>query len=166
VQHDSGVSRSALVVATAVLSALSVRPTPLAGQKSCELARADSVYLEGGPVYRDCAVDRRAKLLGSLPVPNLELVTPPTGTPACWTAEIQFVVDSAGEPELMTVRVLRTSDPSFADAVIATLPQWKYQPAVKDGVAVRQIVRQRRGLSVQRTSARPGDVRPGPAPLC
>lgn len=124
------------------------------------------MYLAGGPVYRDCAVDRRAKLLGSLPAPNLELVTQPTGTPACWSAELQFVVDTAGEPEPTTVRVLRTSDPSFADAVIVTLPQWKYQPALKDGVAVRQIVRQKRTMSMQRVSARPGDVRPGPAPLC
>lgn len=115
------------------------------GLAACALSPADSVHLAGGPVYRD----------------------PPPGGKACYTTRIEFVVDTAGRPEPATTRVMRTNNPAFSDAVVATLPTWRYQPARKNGVAVRQIVREERSMAVEVVVVRPGDVpRPGRPPPC
>jgi hypothetical protein len=107
---------------------------------NCQLSASDSAYLDGGPVYRDCAVDTRARLLDSRVNSDFQPGDPRFGGRQCYSAVIAFVVDTAGAPEPQTVRVVRTNDQSFADALIRVLPRLRYQPAHKNTRPVRQIV--------------------------
>ena len=121
-------------------------------QSTCTLSSADSVYLAGQPLYRDCSVNVRAELL------NRDMtMTPdfhPSGDRSCYSATVQFVVDSTGTPERGTARVVSTNSTEFADALLRVVPQWRYRPARKDGVPVRQIVHEK--LAVALVAVRAG----------
>jgi hypothetical protein len=113
---------------------------------SCALAATDSVYLAGGPVYRPCAVDRAARLRTR----NVRIdfqPTPPLPTASCYSVQLEFVVAATGVPELETARLVRANNAAYGDAVLASLGQWRYEPARKDGVPVRQIVRETRSVA-------------------
>ncbi len=58
----------------------------------------------------------------------------------CYSAELEFVVNEQGAVETNTARVVKTTNQALADAMISILPQWKFEPAKLNGVAVRQIV--------------------------
>lgn len=109
-----------------------------AQRKECELSDRDSVFAVSGPVYRDCAVDRAARLLAINRHPDFR----PTGTPrtTCYSADLEFVVDSTGKPETRMARIVRANDQAYAESVLATLMFWKYEPAVRDHRPVRQVV--------------------------
>jgi hypothetical protein len=65
-------------------------------QKSrCALRATDSLYLSAGPVYRDCAVDRKAR------IKTRPTLIPPATIPdkQCVSAEFEFVVDTVGWPD-------------------------------------------------------------------
>ncbi len=113
---------------------------------SCLLRSDDSIYLQGGDVYRDCAVDRQASLVTTNVHPDFRVTGPAGG---CYTAEWEFVVGENGEPEAESARLLRASDQQFADAVRAMIGQLRYQPATRDGSAVRQIVVRRESAQVR-----------------
>lgn len=113
---------------------------------NCLLRSDDSVYLQGGDVYRDCAVDKQASVVTTNVHPDFR-VTGPAG--ACYTAEWKFVVGENGEPEAESERLVQASDDQFAEAVHAMLGQLRYQPAVRDGSAVRQIVTRRESAQVR-----------------
>jgi hypothetical protein len=104
----------------------------------------DSVYVQGQTLYRDCAVDVRAVLLN----PTAPVDFQPSGARNCYSAAIEFVVDTAGVPELGTARVVRANSDELARALIAALPQWRYRPARKTGLAVRQLVRLERAVTL------------------
>jgi hypothetical protein len=108
---------------------------------ACQLRRQDSLFLAVGPVYRDCAVDRQASLQGAAINPQFQ---PTSMALNCYVAEVEFVVTAAGQPEANTVRVTRTNDRAFGDAVRDIVPRLRYEPAMRDGVAVRQIVLEKR----------------------
>ena len=55
---------------------------------------------------------------------------------------VRFVVDSSGEVDTLSYRVLRTTHPDFAVAVRRALPFMHFTPAVWAGRRVRQIVEQ------------------------
>jgi hypothetical protein len=135
---------------------------------SCELAPADSLFAAAGPVYRECAVDRRARLLNRSRNINYQPSGPrPAPGERCYYAEIEFVVDTQGRPETRTARVLRSNEPTLGSAVLQSLPDWRYAPAQKGGVPVRQIVRDRYGLALVVTVVRvpAGSLPPtGPPP--
>lgn len=139
---------------------------------SCELASEDSVYLSAGPVFRNCAVDERARPMPSTGRLDFEPPRPPIvprpGNRQCFSVELQFVVDTLGVPETRTVRVIRTNYLPMAEAVQAAVKDWRYQPARRDGAAVRQIVRERRELAVAVVAVSPGQAPPTPArrPSC
>ena len=105
---------------------------------SCVLRPRDSTYAAGRAVYRDCAVDRPARLTNSSVRPDWS--PPTTANNSCYSVEMEFVVDEAGRVERETATVVQTSDRRFADAWMMTLPEWKFEPAIRAGVAVRQIV--------------------------
>ena len=158
----------ATTFAAAVMIACAGNPGPSSGER-CALAAADTVYLATGPVYRDCAVDVRARIIGQRAAPTDYR---PTATPArgdrCIVAEVQFVVDPQGVPEAGTARVVRADDPGLGEAVLRVLPQWRYSPAQKDGSAVRQIVRERSAIAIAftvvRVSGSGGGTLPPPPP--
>ena len=111
----------------------------------CDLSGSDSVFALFGPVYRDCAVDRTAHLLNTQIHPDYRPTNP---RPMCYSADLEFVVDSTGRPEVPTVRVVRSNDQGFAESVLAMVRAWKYDPALRDGRPVRQIVTSHQVMAV------------------
>jgi hypothetical protein len=81
---------------------------------ACVLAAEDSVFLAGGTVYRDCAVDQRAQAVDRTPHPDLR-ADASSMRDACYSAVIEFVVDETGTPEMENAKVLRTNSPLFAE---------------------------------------------------
>ncbi|MFL5614006.1 MAG: energy transducer TonB [Gemmatimonadaceae bacterium] len=108
---------------------------------ACLLASADSVFLSGGPVYRDCAVTRRAQLLNRTAHPDFRPNI--SSGQSCYSADIQFVVDATGTPEEENATIVRATDPAFGQAALAAVMRWSYKPAQLHDVSVRQIVREK-----------------------
>ncbi len=144
------------VIALVAVVAACAGATTQARQPACPLRQADSVYLAGGSIYRDCAVDRRAHLRNPQVLPDFEPRELPAGGFACYSAVIEVVVDTSGVPESGTAHIVYTNNRIFADAVLLTVVQWRYDPARKGTAAVRQIVQQRRVLGLQLVAAAPG----------
>ena len=84
---------------------------------------------------------------------------------ACYSADLLFVVDSAGRPESSTVQVVRTTDRAFADAVVETVALWRYEPAIRDGVRVRQIVTTHQAIASVVVAVPAGSPPPSRPPL-
>ena len=103
----------------------------------CEPKQLDSVWLAAGPVYRECEVDRPARLLN--PTVPSEYLPPENVIQRCLTAVIYVVVDTSGSPELNTARIARTNAPEFGRALLRRAQSWLFEPARKSGVAVRQV---------------------------
>jgi hypothetical protein len=112
----------------------------------CSLRSEDSLYVVGGPLYRDCGVDRPAHLVTSNVNPEFRV----SGIPrTCYQATVEFVVSASGAPEPGTMRVLSSNDDQFADALRVMVTHLRYSPGMKDGAAVRQIVTERRAAAVR-----------------
>lgn len=125
-------------------------------QKSdCDLRAVDSIYLSLGPVYRDCAVDRKARLKNR-PMHSRTMTMP---NKTCLSAEFEFVVDTLGLPEHDRIRLVRSNDSPFADAEASTIQEMTFTPAMKDGLKVRQIYRHRSTISIV-VSGPSGQTRP------
>lgn len=109
-------------------------------KRRCTGEPPDSSALRPGPVYRDCEVDRPARLrTADLPVD----FTPPAGNlggARCYRAEFQFVVDTTGRPEPTTLRPGRSNDRGLEEALRGNLDQLRYEPARLANRWVRQIV--------------------------
>ncbi|MEJ7812865.1 MAG: M56 family metallopeptidase [Gemmatimonadaceae bacterium] len=56
--------------------------------------------------------------------------------------QAQYVVDTAGHPEMSTFKVLKSSDPLFNEAVKEALAGWRFEPAEVGGRKVKQLVQQ------------------------
>jgi TonB family protein len=54
----------------------------------------------------------------------------------------QFVVDTSGQAQVPTFKVLKSTHPLFVDAVRTALPTLRFTPAFVGGRAVRQLVQQ------------------------
>lgn len=63
---------------------------------------------------------------------------------------LEFVVDTAGRVELATFRTVGAANPALVDAVRQAAPAWRFRPARRAGVAVRQLVRQRFAFAPER----------------
>lgn len=113
-----------------------VAAMPLAAQSPlrCSVEVVDTARFGAG-VYRDCDVDRPANLRKS---PRAAFEFP--RDLACATVDLEFVVDESGHPVSEHARVVATSYRDFARATLKVLPRWEYEPAMKDGAAVRQVV--------------------------
>lgn len=103
-------------------------------RNDCALRAQDSVYAASGIVYRDCAVDVRARLLTRIS-PDYR----PAGV-GCVSAAIEFVVGTDGVPDARTARIVRSNDAVYAESVMQTIPRVRYEPARRDGANVQQIV--------------------------
>ena len=142
--------RIVIFISAVVASAACASTSTTVRSEQCVLAAADSIYLEAGPVYRDCAVERRAVLTDRSPRADFRPSSTPTqGEKACYVAEVQFVVDTTGRLEEGTPRVLRTNNPDFATAAVSAMKRWRYTPATIQGVPVRQIVREKEGMATE-----------------
>ena len=128
------------------------------GGAGCALRSSDSVFTRGGPAYRACAVERPAERISRV-APVIARVDPRE----CYSAELEFVVGTDGVPEAQTARMLRSSSGEYAPAALLALPQWRYQPALRNGEPVRQIVsEQEKGIQLEGAVAGARVVRPGP----
>ena len=135
--------------------------------QTCALTAADSAYAIAGPVYRDCAVERRAVLLDRSEHPDFRPPSPPIGGKTCYSAEVEFVVDASGRPEAETAKVLHTTDPEFAAAAVAAMAHWRYRPATIQGAPVRQIVREKESIAQVIVMVPAGQIpRPPSSPIC
>jgi hypothetical protein len=124
---------------------------------SCAITQLDSVYVGREPVYEACGVDRKAKLVTTDLHPDYRPSTPPSGRSGCFSADAQFVVDTLGKPEPSTVRITKTNDQAFAEAMLGFVTRLRYEPAMLAGKPVRQIQTEHRSVgyqvSVQRVPA-------------
>lgn len=125
------------------LALLLLFATPLAAQKSrrrCTGEVPDSALVSHGPVYRDCDVDKPARLRTiDLPL-DYNPTTGGLGSSRCLRAELQFVVDTVGRVEPATVRPGNSNDRGLENALRGSLGQLRYEPARKAGAKVRQLV--------------------------
>ena len=120
-----------------VLAACASAGTRSSASDDCVLSANQVAMARGLPLYRDCNVDRKARLAGTRPHPQF---TPNTrGGSTCYSAIVEFVVDSTGHPETESVHVVKQTDPSFGAAVAEVIPQLAFEPAMKGGRTVRQI---------------------------
>lgn len=126
-----------LIAAASLALACASSGNKVVQQASCGLSARDSVFAGPRPVFRECAVQRVAQLASNESHPNFRPSSPRN---TCFFADLEFVVDSAGRPETATARVLRANDDKFGEAIVATLPEWKFDPALREGKPVRQIV--------------------------
>jgi len=135
------VSRQSLCLGGAIVAlslAACAHSGPLPRIATCNPGSVNAAMLASGPVFLPCEVDHPAVRLDrdrTIP-PN----SPPTGD--CYSALLEFVVDTTGTPDSATARVVRSTGQGYAAALLASLPHWRYAPARKDGRLVRQLVRQ------------------------
>jgi TonB family protein len=54
----------------------------------------------------------------------------------------QYVVDEAGRVDMRTFKILKSSAPEFTAAVKDVLPTWRFDPAIRQGRKVKQVVQQ------------------------
>lgn len=94
-------------------------------------------WIGGTPVFRDCSVDRVARPSG----PSARVQYAPSAQQYCVHAIIDVVVDASGRPIPSSARTVRSNDPAYLLAVIASLDARRYEPAQRDGRNVPQIVR-------------------------
>jgi hypothetical protein len=127
-----------LAIAAAIVAACASAPRAANRGASCPLTQSDSAYLARGPVYRECAVDIKARKIPDRS--RVDFTPPRAGATSCYAVEVELVVDSLGKPETETARVVRSTDRTFADAVMQTVRDWRYEAAMLDHRPVRQIV--------------------------
>lgn len=94
-------------------------------------------WIGGTPVFRECSVDRAARPSGQTP----RLQYTPSANQYCAHAIIDVVVDASGRPVPSSVKTVRSNDPAYLQAVIASLDARRYEPAQLQGRNVPQIVR-------------------------
>ena len=149
---------------------LTLLGAPLEAQKAkrrCSGTAIDSLA-PGERVYRDCEVDRVAKLRGAAPRVQWTPTAPATGTPTCYRAEFEFVVDTLGIPDPATIRRVSSSDASFELAVREQIDRMRYEPAQLAGRRVRQlVVHESKAAVAMVVSTSPGGPPPRMrAPMC
>jgi TonB-like protein len=136
--------RHTLILIAAVAMAACASASQTGAGKTCALTSADSVFLKRGNVYRDCAVEQRAQLIARR---QPEFRPDVSAGQSCYSADLEFVVDTTGTPEADGARIVRANNPNFADAALAVIPTWQYRPAYLHGAPVRQIVRENIGIA-------------------
>lgn len=106
-------------------------------RSDCDLRAQDSVYALAGPVFRDCSVDTKARPTAADAHPDFRPTSPGN---VCYSADVEYVVSTRGEVEQSTGRIVRASNDAYAQSVVNMLPRLKFEPAIRNGIPVRQIV--------------------------
>lgn len=160
--------RFSLIVALAIPIAACASASRTSRATACSLTATDSVFLKRGAVYRDCGVDQRVEPLDRSAHPDFRPDVSLSFRDACYSAEIQFVVDESGRPETEDARVIHSNNPAFATAAVQALEKWRYRPALLNGVAVRQITTEKFGMAAVVVTAPAGQMPRPPVrrPVC
>jgi len=53
---------------------------------------------------------------------------------------VQLVIDQYGQPDMSTLKILKSNDDAFTEAVRNTLPTWQFTPAIVGDRAVKQLI--------------------------
>ena len=139
------VRRSTVLGAVAaVLLACAGRPDRArarSAERDCEAAlraRPDT-----SPIYVQEAVDERALALPSYQLPRTpqELMNGPNSPGMRIAAVVEAVVDTAGQVEPCSVRLVSTTNRAWGEAVVHWGPHARYTPARIGGRPVRSRVR-------------------------
>ena len=104
-------------------------------QRGCQAI--DTSFALGTPVFTECGVDRKALERGRRPTPEF---SPRPPVRECYNVVVAVVIDERGMPVPATARVVRSNDSHFTQAVLNTIPAWRFTPAEKDGLPVKQVV--------------------------
>jgi protein TonB len=64
----------------------------------------------------------------------------------------QYVVDTSGFADTTSLKIMRTSNPEFADAVRAALPYMRFFPAKVGTKKVRQLVEQEFSFKIEQAA--------------
>jgi hypothetical protein len=126
-------------------------------ESRCGLRPQDTTFAAHIPLYRDCAVDRKARKLTTIN-PDYR---PSNAGNSCFAAAVEFVVTTSGTPDATTARVVRTNSQPFADAALSIIPRFKYEPAQLAGTPVAQIVVEKFEM-ITKTVIVPAGQRPNP----
>jgi hypothetical protein len=137
-----------------------VVPAASALRETCQ--PIDSSFALGTPVFRECGVDRQARPRGAPPRMDFE-PRPPMRD--CYSAAVAVVVDERGSTVPATAKVIRTTDPEFAVALLNAIPTWRFAPAQKDGMPVKQVVEIGR-VAMPRVVRSDRPMTPPPNPTC
>ena len=137
--------------AVLLLLAATVLASPASTQQRrggrCTGDARDSTTMAMAPVFRDCEVDRTAKVSKEVR-PNFQPEQYGARS-SCFRTELEFVVDTAGRPEMDAVKVVSDNSAELTEAVKQALPALRYEPAMRDGKPVRQLVRYKSGVAVR-----------------
>ena len=98
------------------------------------------MFRSGTPTYAACEVDRAATMIGRPQLMSTGSSTSAT-PPACVHAEVEFVVDERGHPRTDRIRAVRYNSTEFLNEVKGVVSTLRYEPAMKDGQRVPQVVR-------------------------
>jgi hypothetical protein len=133
-----------------------------AAANDCVLSQDQVTLARGLPLYRDCNVDRKARLAITRLHPQF---TPNSrGGPTCYSAMVEFVIDSTGRAEKESIHVVKTTDPSFGAAVADVVPRLSFEPAMKGGQTVRQIDTYEEKMSISKVVVPAGAPARNPTP--
>lgn len=171
------------VIRIASLFAIALLATPSLAEsqdkkRECSVDSATVTRFTGMAVFRDCDVDKPAKLR-TPPRPQFDFGR--STSEQCAAATFEMLIDSTGVVDTTSVLVSDANNPAFVAAVLKTLPRWRYTPAELGGRKVSQVVSERRtfanevrrqSMIVTRTQdgrevsrSQPRDISP-PKPVC
>ena len=122
--------------------------------RPCDRSDQDTTRYLHLPLYRACAVTVAARRIPSDLRPEF---FPVSRDRSCFSALIEFAVDTLGRPEVRTARLVKSTDPSFGAAVLGIVSGLRFEPARLGDRRVRQIfelreVLVRRGEGLERSA--------------
>ena len=103
--------------------------------RPCTAIAVDSSWLAAGPVYQNCEVDTPARMT----VPRVDYRPPLNECGQTYQARVSFVLDTLGQVEANTVRLVAASPRAYGAAVAAAVTHAHGTPAQKAGQKVRQL---------------------------
>jgi len=115
--------------------------------RACDLSDQDTTRYLHLPLYRACAVTVAARQIPSDLRPDF---FPASRDRSCFSALIEFAVDTLGRPEVRTARLVKATDPSFGAAAMAIVAGLQFEPARLGNRPVRQIYEFREVLLLRR----------------
>jgi hypothetical protein len=115
--------------------------------RPCDRSDQDTTRYLHLPLYRACAVTVAARRIASDMRPEF---SPTSRDRSCFSAVIEFAVDTLGRPEVRTARLIRANDPGYGAAALAIVSGLRFVPARLGDRPVRQLYELREVLLVRR----------------
>jgi hypothetical protein len=115
--------------------------------RPCDRSDQDTTRYLHLPLYRACAVTVAARRIPSDMRPEF---FPASRDRSCFSALIEFAVDTLGRPEARSARLVKATDPSYGAAALAIVPGLRFEPARLGDRRVRQIYELREVLLLRR----------------